>query len=151
MELPITQYKGLLAEFKAANEGAVYFENDFGILKEKKIILHEQDVIYGIKEIAYMRLFTSQRKDNTLSVLSLFAIGVVAVFGWFHIYILPMLFAAALIGTALLLKKRQNYFLQIVFCRTQQKFIPIKKSQIAECNVFITQFAHYRLLNPEVD
>lgn len=153
MDLLITPYDGLLGltEYKTVNESAVYFENEFGIIKDKKVIFHEQDIMIESKEIAYMRLFTQRQKSRSAAALIFMAIAGIIVFSWLHMLLITGLTAVCLIVAALMLRNRENYYIQIVLCKTQQRFIPIRKKQIAACSAFITQYAHYRLLNPEVE
>ena len=161
MELQKIYHNGIISliEFKGLNQRGVYFKNEIGMIKDKKIILYDQDmkqdlkqdVMFEDKEVAYMRMVTVQKKSHLIIALILVATFCLIIFTEFHSLFVPFLVPIFLISVWIILRMRKKYFLQIVLCRAQQKFIRIKKNQITNCKEFVTKYGHYRVSNPEFE
>jgi len=150
MDLAIRHTDGLLGldEYRTLHESNVYFANEFGIIKDSKILLHDNDFTIDIREVAYMRLIKKEKNGYLAVMLLTLALTMMICFSRYHILLLPVLTVIAMIVAAFALAKRDTYTFQIVMCRAEQKMIRIPKKQVKACKIFIVQYAHFRVLNP---
>lgn len=127
----------------------LFFENNFGKIYEDSILININEQKLHIKEIAFLQI--KSQVDKTYNFTA-FILGIVMLIkatltnnnSVFFLLLIIFMMMCFVIGV---FYKKENYFVQVVFCRAEQIAIRINKNQRKETDVFIKKLSIYRHQN----
>ena len=139
-----------LIEYQLKEKPPVYFENDFGVIRDGKITFYPPNLTLDLTEIAFIDLKVATKRNKI--ALSLAGLLFLASFYFTsgHLHVLPVLFSSLIFFVCYNFHKRKIYFIQIVLCKIERKVIPITAGQADEAKILIRKYDRYRNLNPEI-
>jgi hypothetical protein len=133
-----------LLEFVPIAPAEIYFENEFGAIKDNKVYLTGTDTVAPINEIAFFELYTYKKSHATLINMAMLAILFVGAN-----FLLPLpwsefaLIGLALFAVFLIFYAPKKYYVQIVLGQAEKFRHSVKRRQVQDVKTLIEEYKRY--------